>query len=174
MSVDKALWYGLFYKKQIGVKFAHLWIEWAEYTEETESNWAGAWGIYEEAKKFVFDANECAAIDQAYRNFATRFEEWDRSGKIVHSVSLIHITKMLSLEFEKEQFTKTTKSRATVTKRTTQTRTSFQTMMAAEAKTKRSPVRAPMIAQTSFDTDDDPDCQLLPECREAVHLEYSR
>ena len=43
-------------------------------------------------------------------------------------------------------------------------------MMAAEPKTKRSPIRA----QPSFDTDDDPDCQLLPECREAVHLEYSR
>ena len=114
MSVDKALWYGLFYKKQIGVKFAHLWIEWAEYTEETEANWAGAWGIYEEAKKFVFDPNECATIDQAYRfvltmprssserpslsfrNFATRFEEWDRSGKNAHSASLIHTTKILS------------------------------------------------------------------------------
>lgn len=67
MSVDRGLWYGLFYKKQIGVKYAHLWIDWAEYTEENEFNWAGAWGIYEESKKFVFDANECEQIDQAYR-----------------------------------------------------------------------------------------------------------
>jgi hypothetical protein len=67
MSVDKGLWYGLFYKKRIGVKYAHLWIDWAEYTEENELNWAGAWGIYEEAKKFVSDPNECAEIDQAYR-----------------------------------------------------------------------------------------------------------
>lgn len=67
MSIDKGLWYGLFYKKQIGVKYAHLWIDWAEYTEENEFNWAGAWGIYEESKKFVFDVNECAQIDQAYR-----------------------------------------------------------------------------------------------------------
>jgi len=43
-------------------------------------------------------------------------------------------------------------------------------MIAAEPKTKRSPIRV----QNSFDTDDDPDCQLLPECREAVRLEYSR
>ena len=47
-------------------------------------------------------------------------------------------------------------------------------MMAHEPKTKRSPVRPPIIAQNSLDTDDDPDCQLLPECREAVRLEYSR
>jgi hypothetical protein len=47
-------------------------------------------------------------------------------------------------------------------------------MMAAEPKTKRSPIQAPIKAQNSLDTDDDPDCQLLPECREAVHLEYSR
>jgi hypothetical protein len=67
MSVDKGLWYGLFYKKHIGVKYAHLWIDWALYTEENELNWAGAWGIYEEAKKFVSDVNECAEIDQAYR-----------------------------------------------------------------------------------------------------------
>ena len=47
--------------------------------------------------------------------------------------------------------------------------------MAAEPKIKRSPIRAPVIAQNSLDTDDDdPDCQLLPECREAVRLEYSR
>ena len=53
MSVDKGLWYGLFYKKQIGVKHAHLWIDWAAYTEENELNWAGAWGIYEEAKNLL-------------------------------------------------------------------------------------------------------------------------
>ncbi|CAF5038296.1 unnamed protein product, partial [Rotaria sp. Silwood1] len=64
MSVDKGLWYGLFYKKHIGVKYAHLWIDWAEYIEENELNWAGAWGIYEEAKKFVSDPNECAEIDK--------------------------------------------------------------------------------------------------------------
>lgn len=46
--------------------------------------------------------------------------------------------------------------------------------MAAQPKTKRSPIRAPILAQTSLDTDDDPDCQLLPESREAVRLEYSR
>lgn len=67
MSVDKALWYGLFYKKRIGVKYAHLWIGWAEYTEENKSNWAVSWGIYEEAKKFVTDSDEYAEIDQAYR-----------------------------------------------------------------------------------------------------------
>jgi hypothetical protein len=67
MSVDKGLWYGLFYKKHIGVKYAHFWIDWAEYTEENELNWAGAWGIYEEAKKFVSDANECSEIDKVYR-----------------------------------------------------------------------------------------------------------
>ena len=67
MSVDKALWYGLFYKKHIGVKYAHLWIDWAEYTEENELNWAGTWGIYEEAKKFVTHPDECAEIDKAYR-----------------------------------------------------------------------------------------------------------
>jgi hypothetical protein len=43
-------------------------------------------------------------------------------------------------------------------------------MLATEPKTKRSPMRV----QNSLDTDDDPDCQLLPECREAVRLEYSR
>ncbi len=62
------------------------------------------------------------------------------------------------------------KNRTTVTKRTTQTRSSFQIMLATEPKTKRSPIKV----QTSLDTDDDPDCQLLPECREAVRLEYSR
>ena len=67
MSVDKGLWYGLFYRKQIGVQYAQLWIDWAEYTEEHELNWAEAWGIYEEAKKFIHDANECAEIDEAYR-----------------------------------------------------------------------------------------------------------
>ena len=72
MSVDKGLWYGLFYKKRIGVKYAHLWIDWAEYTEENELNWAGSWGIYEEAKKFVSDPNECAEINEAYQ--FVRFE----------------------------------------------------------------------------------------------------
>jgi hypothetical protein len=67
MSVDKGLWYGLFYKKRIGVEYAHLWIDWAEYTEDHESNWSGAWGIYEEAKKFVNDSYECTQIVQAYR-----------------------------------------------------------------------------------------------------------
>jgi hypothetical protein len=67
MSVDKGLWYGLFYRKCIGVKYAHLWIDWAEYTEENELNWAGAWGIYEEAKKFVNDPNECVEIEKTYR-----------------------------------------------------------------------------------------------------------
>lgn len=67
MSVDKGLWFSLFYKKHIGVKFAHFWIDWAEYTEENESNWSGAWGIYEEAKKFVVDSDECLEIDRAYR-----------------------------------------------------------------------------------------------------------
>ncbi|CAF1643414.1 unnamed protein product [Adineta ricciae] len=152
MSVDKGLWYGLFYRKQIGVQYAQLWIDWAEYTEEHELNWAGAWGIYEEAKKFIHSANECAEIDEAYRSFASRFQEWDQK------------------EYEREQSTVKPKNRTTVTKRTTQTRSSFEIMMAAEPKTKRSPIRA----QPSFDTDDDPDCQLLPECREAVHLEYSR
>jgi hypothetical protein len=74
------------------------------------------------------------------------------------------------LEYVKEQLTKKPKNRTTVTKRTTQTRSSFQIMLAAEPKTKRSPIRV----QNSLDTDDDPDCQLLPECREAVRLEYSR
>ncbi|CAF1324532.1 unnamed protein product [Adineta steineri] len=152
MSVDKGLWYGLFYKKQIGVKYAHLWIDWAEYTEENELNWAGAWGIYEEAKKFVIDHDECAEIDKAYRAFADRFQEWDKN------------------EYEKEQSKVKPKNRATVTKRKTQTRSSFEIMMASEPKTKRSPIRA----QGSLESDDDPDCQLLPECREAVRLEYSR
>lgn len=67
MSVDRSLWYSLFYKKQIGIKYAHIWIDWAEYTEENELNWAGAWGIFEESKKFVTDLDECAEIDQAYR-----------------------------------------------------------------------------------------------------------
>jgi hypothetical protein len=98
MSVDKGLWYGLFYKKYIGVKYAHLWIDWAEYTEENELNWAGAWGLYEESKKFVSDPDECTEIDQAYRfvyfqfvskhkssfssfrAFATRFQQWDQKG----------------------------------------------------------------------------------------------
>ena len=100
MSIDKGLWYGLFYKKRIGVNYAHLWIDWAEYTEEDEFNWAGAWGIYEEAKKFVSDQNECTEIDRAYRlvsfhffilieillllfsfrAFAMRFQEWDQQG----------------------------------------------------------------------------------------------
>lgn len=62
------------------------------------------------------------------------------------------------------------KNRTTVTKRTTITRNSFQIMLATEPKTKRTPIKV----QNSFDTDDDPDCQLLPECREAVRLEYSR
>jgi hypothetical protein len=74
------------------------------------------------------------------------------------------------LEYEKEQLIKKPKNRTTVTKRTTQTRSSFQIMMAVEPKIKRSPIHV----QNSFDTDDDPDCQLLPECREAVRLEYSR
>ena len=47
-------------------------------------------------------------------------------------------------------------------------------MMATEPKTKRTPIRAPITIQTSLDTDEDLDCHLLPECREAVHLEYSR
>jgi hypothetical protein len=80
----------------------------------------------------------------------------------------------LILEYEKEQFTKSSKNRATVTKRITQTRSSVQFMMNTEPKIKRTPPRAPMNVQNSLDTDDDPDCQLLPECREAVHLEYSR
>lgn len=67
MSVDKAIWYGLFYKKRIGVKYAHLWIDWANYTEEQELSWSGAWGIYEEAKKFVIDPDECVEIDRSYQ-----------------------------------------------------------------------------------------------------------
>lgn len=47
-------------------------------------------------------------------------------------------------------------------------------MIGAEPKTKRTPVRAAIQAQMSLDSDEDPDCQLLPECREAVRLEYSR
>jgi hypothetical protein len=43
-------------------------------------------------------------------------------------------------------------------------------MNATEPKIKRTPIRI----QNSLDTDDDPDCKLLPECREAVRLEYSR
>jgi len=43
-------------------------------------------------------------------------------------------------------------------------------MNAVEPKTKRTPIKI----QNSFESDDDPDCQLLPECREAVRLEYSR
>ncbi|CAF4596890.1 unnamed protein product [Rotaria sp. Silwood2] len=82
--------------------------------------------------------------------------------------------KIFSLEYRKEQLKKQPKNRTTVTKRRTQTRSSFDLMMAAEPKTKRSPVRAPIKVQTSIDTDDDPDCQLLPECREAVRFEYSR
>ncbi|CAF1573672.1 unnamed protein product [Rotaria sordida] len=156
MSVDKGLWFGLFYKKHIGVKYAHLWIDWAEYTEENELNWAGAWGIYEEAKKFVSDPDECVEIDKAYRAFAIRFQEWDQQ------------------EYQKEQVKKQPKNRTTVIKRKTQTRSSFEIMMAVEPRTKRTPVRAPIKNQTSLDTDDDPDCQLLPECREAVRLEYSR
>ncbi len=84
---------------------------------------------------------------------------------IRNSISIIVV-----LEYVKEQLTKKPKNRTTVTKRTTQTRSSFQIMLAAEPKTKRSPIRV----QNSLDTDDDPDCQLLPECREAVRLEYSR
>ena len=93
MSVDKVLWYGLF-----GVQFAHLWIDWAEYTEETEMNWAGAWGIFEESKKFITHPDQCALIEEAYRfvefflvnfelnflfcrNFADRLQQWDKQGK---------------------------------------------------------------------------------------------
>ena len=82
--------------------------------------------------------------------------------------------KFWYLEYEKEQSMKPTKNRTTVTKRTTQTRNSFDMMMVSEPKTKRTPVRAPIPANNSLDSDDDLDCGLLPECREAVRLEYSR
>jgi len=42
-------------------------------------------------KNFVSDPNECTEIDQAYRTFATRFQEWDHK------------------EYEKEQLTKNLK-----------------------------------------------------------------
>ena len=87
-------------------------------------------------------------------------------------MDLIHLltTRISFLEYAKEQSKKNPKNRSTITKRTTQTRSSFQIMMATEPKIKRSPIRV----QNSLDSDDDPDCQLLPECREAVRLEYSR
>lgn len=91
--------------------------------------------------------------------------------QVIHNITKI----CFSLEYEKEQLKKPTKNRTTVTKRKTQTRSSFDIMMAAEPKTKRSPVApAPINPKMSIDTDDDPDCLLLPECREAVRLEYSR
>jgi ssDNA-binding Zn-finger/Zn-ribbon topoisomerase 1 len=86
----------------------------------------------------------------------------------------LHVMFIVCLEYEKERSIKPDKNRTTVTKRTTQTRSSFDMMMNSQPKTKRSPVYKPIVAQTSLDTDDDPDCQLLPECREAVRIEYTR
>ncbi|CAF1181829.1 unnamed protein product, partial [Didymodactylos carnosus] len=79
MSVDKGLWYGLFYSKRIGVEYAKFWVEWASYVENSENNYESAWGIYEEGKKFIHDPNEIIEFEKAYCKFEPRLIEWDKT-----------------------------------------------------------------------------------------------